>query len=169
VVFIPVDQTAGLFNHAFILFFNVDNLHTANGAYKTEALGGGKRNIIGVPAFVAPVAPHPVTASAQLTIAANQDCGLPVHLLAPWASCSWQNCSILIQTNISIARLRESFAQTARCFTAHPMGYNVLGPNSNTYIYTALRNAGIDHPGGAPGDVVATGWGTETQSVCTLH
>ena len=168
VVFIPVDQTAGFFYHAFILFFNPDNLHTPDGAYKTEGLGGGSRNIVGSPSLIDPRAPRSVTASEELTTAANQDCDFPAYLFPPWGSCSWLDFSNIIQTSRSVDRLRGSFAQTARCFTTHPVSYHLLGPNTNTYAYTALRNAGVDHPGEAPSGVVAPGWGTEINSLCTL-
>ncbi len=169
VVFIPVDQTAGFFYHAFILFFSPDNLRTPDGAYKTEGLGGGSRNIIGSPSLIAPRAPRSVTASEELRAAANQDCQFPAYLFPPWATCSWQDFSRIIQTSRSVARLRGSFAQTARCFTTHPVGYNLWGPNTNTYAYTALRNAGVDQPGDAPSAVAAPGWGSEINSPCTLH
>jgi hypothetical protein len=169
VVFIPVDQTAGLFHHAFILFFNPDNLDTPGGAYKTEGLGGGSRNIIGSPSLITPRTPRSVTASAELTTASNQDCHVPAYLFPPWGSCSWQNFSTVLQTSRSVDDLLGSFAQTARCFTMHPVAYNVLGPNTNTYAYTALLNAGIDQPGDAPSDLVAPGWRTEINSPCTRH
>jgi hypothetical protein len=169
VVFIPVAQTAGYSHHAFILFFNPDNIYTPNGAYKTEGLGGGSRNIIGVPSFIDPRAPHPVTASKELTNASDQDCDVPPYLFPPWGSCSWQDFSMIIQTSMSVGSLLRSFAQTARCFAAHPVRYGLWGPNTNTYAYTALLNAGLGRPGGAPSAVTAPGWGTEINSSCTLH
>jgi hypothetical protein len=169
VVFIPVAQTAGYFHHAFILFFDPDELHTPGGAYKTEGLGGGSRNIIGVPSFIQPTAPHSATAQRELTNAANQDCAVPPYLFPPWGSCSWQDFSIIIHTHMSVGSLLNSFAQTARCFAAHPLRYDLWGPNTNTYAYTALLNAGLAHPGEAPGAVAAPGWGGDIGGPCTLH
>jgi hypothetical protein len=169
VVFIPVAQTAGYFYHAFVLFFTPDRLHTPDGAYKSEGLGGGRRNIIGIPSSIDPRAPRSVTASEELTGASNQDCDVPAYLFPPWGSCSWQDFSIIIQARLSVHTLLGSFARTAQCFTTHPLGYNPWGPNTNTYVYTALLNAGLAHPGGAPSDVAAPGWGSEIDSPCTLH
>jgi hypothetical protein len=168
VVFITVEQTAGYFYHAFILFFNPGNLDTPHGAYKTEAVGGGSRNIIGVPSLVHPKAPWSVTARGEMASASSQNCHFPAYLFPPWASCTWRNFSIILHTSMSVASLRGSFAQTARCFTVHPVDYHVFGPNSNTYPYTALLNAGI-HPGDAPSVVFAPGWGSVINSPCTLH
>lgn len=168
VVFITVEQTAGYFYHAFILFFNSPNLDTPRGAYKTEAVGGGSRNIFGVPSFIQPKAPWRVTARGELASASGQDCRFPAYLFPPWAACSWQNFSIVLPTSMSVAHLRASFAQTARCVTAHPVDYSVFGPNTNTYAYTALRNAGL-HPGDDPSAVIAPGWGAEINSPCTVH
>jgi hypothetical protein len=168
VVFIPVDQTAGFFHHAFILFFRPDNLRTHNGAYKTEGLGGGSRNLIGSPALIAPRAPHAVTASTELAIASDQDCREPPYLFPPWGSCSWQDFSLAMQTRLSVEQLRTSFAHTAQCFTVHPTSYSLWGPNTNTYAFTALHNAGISPPRSSPGDVAAPGWGGTIHSACTL-
>jgi hypothetical protein len=168
VVFIPVAQTSGLFYHAFLLFFNAENMGVARGAYKTEALGGGSRNIIGIPSIISPSAPHAVTANAELAEASRQECHYPAYLFPPWAACSWRKFSISLPTSMRVDRLLGSFAQTARCFSAHPVGYHPFGPNTNTYAYTALLNAGME-PGDAPGAVVAPGWGTEIHSSCTLH
>ncbi len=169
VVFIPVDQTAGFFHHAFILFFSPDNLRVAGGAFKTEGLGGGSRDLIGSPSLIAPRAPHAVTASTELLAAARQDCHEPPYFLPPWGSCSWQDFSLALHSGTSVEHLRASFAQTARCFAAHAVRYSVWGPNTNTYAYTALRNAGVARPGAAPSDVAAPGWGTTIHSPCTLH
>jgi hypothetical protein len=147
VVFEDASATIGLAKHAYILVIKGSGPDPL--VYKTEAVGDGKRDMLGIPVGMLALAPFRVVYQQQ---SARAKGAYDLRLTAPRP----------------FEYYMYSFTQTAaRVNKAHIL-YDMLGDNSNRYAYTALVWAGIRPMATLPLDVWVPGWGASF-SCLSLH
>jgi hypothetical protein len=147
VVFEVASASGGLAKHAYILLIKGSGPNPLT--YKAEAIGAGKRDLVGIPASMLGRAPFRV--AYQLQSARAKDA-----------------YDVRLPTSRTFEYYMQSFTRiAARVNRAHVV-YQVLGDNSNRYAYSALVWAGLRPPATLPLLVWVPGWG-ETFSCLSLH
>ncbi len=146
VVFENATVTAGVAKHVYILLIkgSLPNPLT----YKAEAVGAGKRNVLGIPAGMLARPPYRVAYQQQSGRAKDA-------------------YDLRLALNKPFYYYKHSFTLTADRVNRDHILYQVLGDNSNRYAYSALVWAGL-HPGNPPLYVWTPGWG-QPFSCQSLH
>jgi hypothetical protein len=145
VVFEDASQTAGLAKHAYILLIEGSGSNPLT--YKTEAVGAGERDLVGIPTGMLARPPFRVSYQQQSARAKGA-------------------YDVRLATSRSLDYYMHSFARTAARVNRAHIVYQVLGDNSNRYAYSALVWAGLRPPTTNPPLLWVPGWGQTFSCLC---